>query len=75
MLQVYLVRLVLAANDLEGKECLFEQVIECVGVPALMQKSRENHAQVIGILGRIFLRSALLNIAGSTGTIRLVIQR
>ena len=75
VLQVYLVRLALAAKDPEGKECLFEQVIECVGVPALMQKSRENHAQVIGILGRMFLRSALLHIDGSTGTISLVIQR
>jgi hypothetical protein len=75
VLQVYLARLVLAAKDPQGKECLFDQLIECVGVPALMQKSRENDAQVIGILGRMFLRSAVLNIDSSSGTVSLVIQR
>ena len=39
-LQEYLARLVLPAKDLEGKECLFEQVMECVGVPSLLAKNR-----------------------------------
>jgi hypothetical protein len=73
-LQQYLARLNLPAKDDDGKDCWFEQVMECVGVPELTAKSRENGAQVIGILGRVFLQTARLDVDGVTGRIRLLIQ-
>ena len=57
-LQQYLAKLALPAKNADGKDCLFEQVMECVGVPSLLEKNREHDARVIGILGRIFLQSA-----------------
>ena len=74
-LQRYFARLVLPAKDGEGKDCLFEQVLECVGVPSLTEQSRENDAEVIGILGRMFLRSARLEIDCNAGSVSLLIQR
>ena len=71
----YFARLVLPAKDGEGKDCLFEQVLECVAVPSLTDKSRENDAEVIGILGRMFLQSARLEIDGGAGRVSLLIQR
>jgi hypothetical protein len=73
-LQRYLAKLVLPAKDSSGKGCLFEQVMECVGVPSLMEKNREHDAQVIGILGRVFLQSAHLEIDGSAGRITLLLR-
>ena len=70
-LQQYLAKLVLPAKDAEGKDCLFEQVMECAGVPSLLEKNREHDAQVIGILGRVFLQSARLEIDGGAGRITL----
>lgn len=70
-LQRYLAKLVLPAKDQNDQDCLFEQVMECVGVPSLMEKNREHDAQVIGILGRVFLQSAHLEIDGSAGRITL----
>ena len=67
----YLGKLVLPAKDVDGKDCLFEQVMECVGVPSLLEKNREHGAQVIGILGRAFLQSAQLEIDGGAGRITL----
>jgi hypothetical protein len=74
-LQQYLARLILPAKDGDGKDCLFEQVMECVGVPGLTAKSRENGVQMIGILGRLFLQSAHLEIDGGSGRVGLLIQR
>ena len=74
-LQQYFARLVLPARDGEGKDCLFEQVLECVAVPSLTDKSRENDTEVIGILGRMFLQSARLEIDGGAGRVSLLIQR
>jgi hypothetical protein len=74
-LQQYLARLNLPAKDGDGKGCLFEQVMECVGVPGLTEKSRENGAPVIGILGRVFLQAARLEVDGGSGRIDLLIQR
>ena len=74
-LQQYLARLTLPAKDPSGSNCLFEQVMECVGVPSLMEKSREDDAQVIGILGRVFLQAAHLEIDGSAGRISLLVRR
>ena len=71
----YLAKLILPAKDADGGSCLFEEVMECVAVPGLAEKSRENEAQVIGILGRIFLQSTLLEIDGASGRISLFIRR
>ena len=73
-LQRYLARLILPATDTDGNDCFFEQVMECVGVPSLAEKNREHDVQVIGILGRVFLQSAHLEIDGSTGRISLLIR-
>ena len=73
-LQQYLAKLALPAKDPTGNDCLFEQVMECVGVPSLMEKNREHDARVIGILGRIFLQSAHLEVDGSAGRITLLIR-
>ena len=74
-LQQYLAKLVLRAKDQHGQERFFERVMECVGVPSLMEKSREDDAQVIGILGRVFLQAAHLEIDGSAGRISLLVRR
>ena len=73
-LQQYLAKLALPAKNADGKDCLFEQVMECVGVPSLLEKNREHDARVIGILGRIFLQSAHLEVDGSAGRISLLIR-
>jgi hypothetical protein len=71
-LQQYLARVRLPAKTASGADSYFEQVMECVGVPALLEKSREQNAQVIGILGRAFLQRAYLEIDSKTG--RIVLQ-
>jgi len=71
-LQQYLARVRLPAKTASGADSYFEQVMECVGVPALLEKSREQNAQVIGILGRAFLQAAYLEIDSKTG--RIVLQ-
>ena len=73
-LQQYLAKVVLPAKDCNGKDCLFEQVMECVGVPSLTARNREHDAQVIGILGRVFLQSAQLEIDGCSGRMTLLIR-
>src|SRR6266550_6558223 len=71
-LQQYLARVRLPAKTASGADSYFEQVMECVGVPALLVKSREQNAQVIGILGRVFLQATYLEIDSKTG--RVVLQ-
>ncbi|HEX9265426.1 MAG TPA: hypothetical protein VF977_13745, partial [Candidatus Binatia bacterium] len=71
-LQQYLAKVRLPAKTASGADDCFEQVIECVGVPALLEKSREQNAQVIGILGIVFLQAAYLEIDSKTG--RVVLQ-
>jgi hypothetical protein len=73
-LQQYLAKLILPAKDSDGKDCLFEQVMECVGVPSLLEKNRDHDARVIGILGRVFLQTAHLEIDGSVGRINLLVR-
>ena len=73
-LQQYLARLILPSLDADGNDCLFVQIMECVGVPSLMEKNREHDARVIGILGRMFLQSAHLEIDGCAGRITLLIR-
>ena len=70
----YLARLTLPAKDVDDKDCFFEQIIECVAVPSLTEKSHQDGAELIGILGRAFLRSSRLEIDGRTGRIGLIIQ-
>jgi hypothetical protein len=71
-LQQYLAKVRLPAMTASGADSCFEQVMECVGVPALSEKSVEQNAQVIGILGRAFLQAAYLEIDSKIG--RVVLQ-
>ena len=73
-LQQYWAKLILPAKDSDGKDCLFEKEMECVGVPSLLEKNREHDARVIGILGRVFLQTAHLEIDGSAGRITLLVR-
>jgi hypothetical protein len=72
-LQQYLGRVSLPAVDTEGRRAVYSAVIECVGVPALREKNCEHGADVIGILGRMFLGNSRLVIDGATGRIDLEI--
>jgi hypothetical protein len=72
-LQQFVARVILPAKDPDGRECWFEQVMDCIGVPSLREKSREQEADVIGILGRVFLQNARLEIDGVSGYVVLQI--
>ena len=72
-LQFYLGRVSLAAVDAEGRQSLYSTVLECVGVPSLREKSFEHRANVIDILGRVFLRNASISVDNRSGTLELVI--
>ena len=63
----------LPAVDADGKPMLYSTVLECVGVPSLREKSYEHRADVIGILGRIFLRNASFTVDHLAGKLELVI--
>jgi hypothetical protein len=67
-------RISLPALDSVGGRTRFTAEIECVGVPSLREKNREHGVEVIGILGRLFLRGAELRIDGLTGRIELLID-
>jgi hypothetical protein len=73
-LQQYLGRVSLPAIDTEGRRTVYTTVIECVAVPSLRDKNREYGADVIGILGRMFLRGAFLAIDGVNGRIEVKIN-
>jgi hypothetical protein len=73
-LQQYLGRVSLPAFDAEGRRTAYSVVIECVGVPALRDKNREHGADVVGILGRMFLRKSRFSIDGVTGKVELQIE-
>ena len=72
-LQLYLGRVSLPALDAEGGPAIFSAVFECVGVPSLREKSFEHQADVIGILGRVFLRNASVTVDNLSGKLELVI--
>lgn len=74
-LQQFVAKVILPTQDAGGRECTFEQVMECVGVPSLRQKSGEQNANVIGILGRMFLQDAHLEIDGNSGRVILQIGK
>jgi len=73
-LQQFLGRVSLPALDESGQSTLFTAVIECVAVPLLSAKNREHGVEVIGILGRMFLRGSRLTIDGVSGTVELEIS-
>ena len=64
-------RVSLPALDERGQSTLFTTVIECVAVPSLSAKNREHGVEVIGILGRTFLRGSRLTIDGVGGRVEL----
>jgi hypothetical protein len=72
-LQLYLGRVSLPAVDESGNVTLYSTVLECVGVPALREKSFEHRSDVIGILGRVFLRNASVTVDNLSGSLELVI--
>ena len=72
-LQLYLGRVSLPAVDVDGNPALYSTVLECVGVPSLREKSHEHRADVIGILGRMFLRNASVTVDNLSGKLELVI--
>jgi hypothetical protein len=74
-LQQFLAKVILPARDANGQACVFEQAMECVGVMSLREKSREQDANVIGILGRIFLQDAHLEVDWRSGRVVLQIGR
>jgi len=72
-LQLYSARVSLPAKDAADQPTVYTTVIECVGVPSLREKSFEQRADVIGILGRQFLGHARLAVDHRTGNVELII--
>ena len=72
-LQQFFARISLPALDNSGRRTVFTTTIECVAVPSLSEKNREHGVEVIGILGRMFLRGSRLTIDGVGGTVELEI--
>ncbi len=61
----------LPAQDRNGNRALYTAMLECVGVPSLCDRNRQQGVEVIGILGRIFLRGSRLTIDGVSGIVEL----
>ncbi len=72
-LQLYLARVVLPAVGVDGHPTFYSTALECVGVPSLREKSSEHRADVIGILGRQFLRHAKLTVDHLSGQFELIL--
>jgi predicted aspartyl protease len=70
----YQAKLVLPAKDPMGEDCKFIKIIECIGVPSLTEKNREHGVNVIGIIGRQFLQNVHLEIDGTTGRLKLLVN-
>jgi predicted aspartyl protease len=70
----YQAKLVLPAKDPIGEDCTFIKLIECIGVPSLTEKNIEHGVNVIGIIGRQFLRNVQLEIDGATGKLKLLVS-
>jgi len=73
-LQQFFARISLPALDNGGSQTVFTTTIECVGVPLLSAKNREHGIEVIGILGRMFLRGSRLTVDGVSGRVELDIS-
>lgn len=72
-LQQFFARISLPALDDGGSRTVFTATLECVAVPSLSAKNREHGVEVIGILGRTFLRGSRLTIDGVGGRVELEI--
>jgi hypothetical protein len=72
-MQQFFARISLPALDDGGSRTVFTTTIECVAVPSLSAKNREHGVEVIGILGRMFLRGSRLTIDGAKGSVELEI--
>jgi hypothetical protein len=70
----YQAKLVLPVQDPLGEDCEFTTIIECIGVPSLIEKNREHGVNVIGIIGRQFLQDVYLEIDGVTGRFKLLVS-
>ena len=68
-LQEFRGRITLPASDPADARIIFTSVIDCVGVPSLREKNREHGVEIVGILGRIFLSRAVLQIDGESGRV------
>ena len=68
-LQEFRGRITLPASDPADARIIFTSVIDCVGVPSLREKNREHGVEIVGILGRIFLSRAALQIDGESGRV------
>lgn len=73
-LQQFLGRVSLPVLDQNGNPATFTTVIECVAVPSLTAKNRAHGVEVVGILGRLFLRRARLVVDALTGRVELLIH-
>lgn len=73
-LQLFLGQVSLPARDSDGNRALYTAVIECVGVPSLRDKNHEHGVEIIGILGRMFLRGSRLTIGGVSGIVELELR-
>jgi predicted aspartyl protease len=70
----YRAKLLLPARDDTGNFCNFIKLIQCVGVPSLIEKNSEHGVNVIGIIGRQFLQHVHLEVDGATGKLRLLLS-
>jgi predicted aspartyl protease len=70
----YQAKLVLPAKDPYGGDCKFTEIIECIGVPSLTEKNREHGVNIIGIIGRQFLQNVHLEIDGTAGKLKLLVN-
>lgn len=73
VLQQFFARVSLPAFNGDGNRTFFTTTLECVGVPHLREKNREHGIDLVGILGRLFLRGSRLAIDGQTGRVELAI--
>jgi aspartyl protease len=70
----FFARISLPAFDNGGSRTVFVRTLECVAVPLLSAKNREHGVEIIGILGRMFLRGSHLSIDGVSGRVELAIN-
>lgn len=73
-LQEYGAQLFLRAQDANGQLATFATVVDCVGVPSLRERNQKHGVDLIGILGRLFLRHGRLAIDGIAGTVTLTLS-
>lgn len=73
-LKQFFARISLPALDVAGSRTVFDQTLECVAVPSLSAKNREHGVEIIGILGRMFLRGSRLSIDGVSGRVELEVS-